>query len=696
MTSETQFRSPDNNGNNVLNTEMEVIGSRDVARAAVTNVGAQRILGKGATVNDVEAAAEYISKNLIAELPKNNDVITLKFKHTDPSVPQDVLAAVMKAYKEEHVNLHMRDGVTVKTLNEQADHARSRLDAVERLRHQWMNKVGVLSYDDAKKDLAALDSKLQDEIIETRADLMGAQATIAQLQGRYPQTTNELAGATNAPTREPVPADKTAEYESICQSLDKLQADQNKLLTEVTTNNAYAQAGQAGIDNTRKAKEKLEAEYPGLLLSRTEHPATGSTQTKASPQDLMSDAILKVESLTARISILTNALADVQAKIAAVGTAEVSSTGYTAERDAEKETLERLLSTINKVRINDTAGPGQVSNIGDVESPTPPSRDVKKIMRLVMGTAVGGLFFSLALAFAIEFYFNRTFRLPLDVQNQLPFPFFVSIPNSSNGRSRLRLGSGSTPLALPPASQPANGHVAANGHADATGGEVIATAGDFAGLEPWEQTHALRPFYETLRDRLISYFEMINLTHKPKIVAITSCNAKAGVTTVATGLAAALSETGEGNVLLVNMNAQDGEAHHFYKGKRMCDLDRVLEKNDQRKDAQVLENLYVAREGLGSDALRRALPKQFSQMVPKMKASDFDYIIFDMPAISQISITPRLARFMDMVLMVVESDKTDRDVAKRAAAMLAETKTNVGVILNKTRSYIPKRLQQEL
>jgi non-specific protein-tyrosine kinase len=79
-----------------------------------------------------------------------------------------------------------------------------------------------------------------------------------------------------------------------------------------------------------------------------------------------------------------------------------------------------------------------------------------------------------------------------------------------------------------------------------------------------------------------------------------------------------------------------------------------------------------------------------------MRASDFDYIIFDMPPVSQISVTSRLARFMDMVLLVVESGKTDRDVATRAAAVLAETKTQVGVVLNKHRSYGPRSQHHDI
>jgi Mrp family chromosome partitioning ATPase len=51
---------------------------------------------------------------------------------------------------------------------------------------------------------------------------------------------------------------------------------------------------------------------------------------------------------------------------------------------------------------------------------------------------------------------------------------------------------------------------------------------------------------------------------------------------------------------------------------------------------------------------------------------------------------------MDMVMVVVESEKTDRDVVQRAVSMLTEAHANVGVVLNKRKHYVPKRLQQEL
>jgi Mrp family chromosome partitioning ATPase len=209
-----------------------------------------------------------------------------------------------------------------------------------------------------------------------------------------------------------------------------------------------------------------------------------------------------------------------------------------------------------------------------------------------------------------------------------------------------------------------------------------------------ERNPSLQPFYEALRDRLLVHFEVKNLTHKPKLVAVTSAGQGAGVSTIAAGLAASLSRTGDGNVLLVDMNLEHGAAQQFYKGKPDCGLDAALE-NATKGNALVQENLYVVTGNSDSDKLPRILPKRFAALLPRLKASDYDYIIFDLPPVSQTSITSRLARLMDMVLLVVESEKSNREVVQQASTWLAESGATVGAVLNKTRRYVPERLHPE-
>ncbi|HET7535115.1 MAG TPA: hypothetical protein VFJ90_01575, partial [Candidatus Didemnitutus sp.] len=159
----------------------------------------------------------------------------------------------------------------------------------------------------------------------------------------------------------------------------------------------------------------------------------------------------------------------------------------------------------------------------------------------------------------------------------------------------------------------------------------------------------------------------------------------------AAGLARSFSEIGEGNVLLVDMTQGQGSAQHFHKGTAIG-LEQLL---DTRDSAQVKENLYVVSENSSSDRLAKGMPQRFSQLIPKLKAADFDYIIFDMPPVNQISITPRLASFMDMMLLVLESEKADRNVALHASALLSKSKAPVGVVLNKTNSYVPASIHQD-
>ena len=171
-----------------------------------------------------------------------------------------------------------------------------------------------------------------------------------------------------------------------------------------------------------------------------------------------------------------------------------------------------------------------------------------------------------------------------------------------------------------------------------------------------------------------------------------SCAKGAGVTTIATGLAASLSEIGDGNVLLIDMNLEQGAVHPFHRGKPGCALPDVLDSH-KRDAALVHENLYMV-SARDVNAKLRMLPKRFTDLFPKFKASDYDYIIFDMPEMSPTSMTPRMARFMDMVLLVIESERSSEEAVKEASNLLINSEAPLASVLNKTRTYCPKWLNQ--
>jgi Mrp family chromosome partitioning ATPase len=82
--------------------------------------------------------------------------------------------------------------------------------------------------------------------------------------------------------------------------------------------------------------------------------------------------------------------------------------------------------------------------------------------------------------------------------------------------------------------------------------------------------------------------------------------------------------------------------------------------------------------------------------MPNLKASDFDYIIFDMPPLSETSPTVGIAPFMDKMLLIVEAEKNNRDAVKRCYGSLVAGRDNVSVVFNKAHSYMPRWLESKV
>jgi len=143
------------------------------------------------------------------------------------------------------------------------------------------------------------------------------------------------------------------------------------------------------------------------------------------------------------------------------------------------------------------------------------------------------------------------------------------------------------------------------------------------------------------------------------------------------------------------MHADGGAAHQFLWGKPHFGLLDALDK-EKRDDTQVQENLYVVAEREMNGGLSKILPKRFVQLVPRLKLSDYDYVIFDLPEMSRTSIAPRIGRFMDMVLVVAEAERTNADVLRQCAKILTDSGATVGAVLNRTRQHVPPRFSHEL
>ncbi len=530
-----------------------------------------------------------------------------------------------------------------------------------------------MSLDESKRSYQAQIAKLTDELLSAEAELAERKAVLGDT------TTNAVAAISDTDTSQAsVPPEKVSDYTAATAQLENLRQRERELLLQFTGAHPQVRALRNQIAELTGQKSALEREYPALMNLGL---ATIQNNTNSFGVDIASE-VTRIKALSARVHVIGILLSNVQGEASSVMALEPAIAELQRRRDSEEANYRYYLSTIEQARMGETLGPGKVTNMSVVESPTPPYLDKKKLMKPLFGLFAGCVACGLGLAFLIDFGLNRKIRRSADIKRLLRLPVFLTIPDTSwTGRFRLRWPSFNRNRKSRSAAQPAGK------------GEEPSIE---SALAVWDPSHHLQSHAEGLRERLITYFEINNLTHKPKLVAVTGCDAGAGVSTLASGLAAALSKTGDGNVLLVDMNEGQGTAHSFYKGQLGCGLSEALEP-DNRADAQVEENLYVATmEQGGNDRLPKVLPKFFNNLVPKLKTSDYDYIIFDMPPVSPTSATPRLASHMDIVLLVLESEKTAQHSASRASALLSESRANVAAVLNKWRQRVPGVLSEDL
>jgi uncharacterized protein involved in exopolysaccharide biosynthesis/Mrp family chromosome partitioning ATPase len=685
MGSDQRVIVPDSRGEDIINSEIQIMTSLDLAAQAVSNLGATGILAKAGGGSNAVVAAALIRNNLQAEpAGKGSSVIVVTFKHPDPDIVQPVLQEIINDYFQKHREIHSVGGQFDDALAREGTALSAQLSDTEQQLASLKNKANILSLDDSRKGLADQIYKIQGAILDAQAELVGYQAATKPAGDA---TSNKLETITNA-APVVVPSDQIDAYKSIVASLEALRKkEQDYLVQGFTSSNALVLEVNAQITSKQMARDDLQTKYPQIAGLGITSPASGGSSATGLYDPRVQAA--QVAALQAKIRTWNSQLDQLQTQATNLNILAPAIADLEQKKSIQEANYQHLATGIEKSHIDQALDTGKTPNIKWVQYPSPRARDWKKTYKAVAMLAFGGIFAGLAWAFLIEFALDRSFRRPVEIEAKLKIPLFLTIPDvRRNGHSRLAAITTRRQLSLKPASQTiaADGSIGGGAQADESGGTLPVVS--------LERNPALHPFCEALRDRLIVYFEVRNLTHKPKLVAVTSASRGAGVSTLAAGLAASLSETGDGNVLLVDMNVEQGAARQFYHGNPGCGLDTAL-NSETKGDALVRENLYVVNGNANSEELPRILPKRFSALVPKLKVSEYDYIIFDMPPVTQTSLTSRLARFMDMVLLVVESEKSDREVVQQANKWLAESGATVGSVLNKTRQYVPAKLHQE-
>ena len=645
----------------VIAAEVSIITSWDLSVQVAEALGPNRVL-PDAKAPTVVGAAAAINSGLATTTAKGSNIIGVSYQNGRPEVATAVLNELVSRYFTKHLEVHRSAGA-FDFVSQQSDQIRARLNQTEDALKVLKAKAGVMSLQDSTASIGAESSHLEDQLGLAESDLAEQLAKVKQIErGGGPINLNETEKAkenTPAPTNQLASNKDMEEYQALVTNLARLRETQLEMSAKYTAENPLVKMNQAHINDLENQKRDFEKKFPELAIAGAKG-ASGQLDLRVERARL-AGMKSKVDDLRRQKSELQDRmkqLADIGPQIASLE----------RNKDLEEQNYKYYSGTLQKARVDEALDPSKMPNISAIQRPSPPGLVTKTRNKIALGSAVGGLALGLALALLFELVFNHSYKRRSEVELQLRSPVMLSIPYQGTNGRRLRL-----PWK--------------NGQR--TGKETpVKTKPNLA---PWEVEHFIRPYSEAIRDRLGLYFELHGVTHKPKLVGVTGFGEGSGASTLAAGVAAALSETGDGKVLLVDVNATNGEVHPFFAGRPAAALTTAIKP--QAAITSAADNLYLATVTQSGNKSTHLGLKKFFALVPNLKASDFDYIIFDMPPINQTSPTVGLAALMDKVLLVVEAEKTHRDVVKRGYRELVGARADVAVVLNKTRSYGPNWLE---
>lgn len=652
--------------NTVINTEIEMLRSFDTAKEVAARFGPARILARYGSDTNLLSAASVIASG-IKVAPPRAMFLSVTLSHRDPDLVQPLLEGVVEAYMRRHRDLRIGD---TSNYVEQAEQAARRISDIDHKLKELRTSAGV-------PDIRARQTAITKEYADLQSQVLRAQTELARLRAGVGDSKHQAVAGDQA---DPLTAETISLYSDVLTQIQesKQRRQRAMVIDDLTTNHPTVLKLDLKIQEHIRQKLALEKQYPTLTnyvgtVSRGGASSNGVTRLDLESELASIDRLART--LQADETMLTNLtqeafrLMELEPKVA-----ELERLRAEAETD-----YEFFRGTSEKSKVENKSSGGMV-NMQKMESPTPPKLDRKKMLKL-LGVGFGGCVgMGLFVAFGMDLFLDRSIRRPAQVNRRLQLPVILTIPDANK-----------QPSAGWPWQRRKNLKVM----------RPDKTAESANALAHWSPDHKLQTDFEGLRERVITHFEAKDFDRHPRLVGITACAEGAGVSTLASGLAASLSRTGRGSVLLVDWNTGQGVTHSFYKGKAGYGPSESFEAesdSDLEVSPSPAKNLSLTKhqgEQSSRDRLAGMLPPDFDEYMPKLKADAYDYIVFDMPCITPASTSPRMAGRMDLVLFVIESEKTKDYVARYASGLMRESRANVVAILNKFYSPVPEWLSQD-
>ncbi len=556
------------------------------------------------SLRDHEKAVLKVTKNLEIETLKDSSTISISYEAQSAKLAQEVINKLIKFYLEKRIAVYQTPG-SYQFFTQQSDHLRNVLAKSENELWSLKNETGISSLEEQRGIILSRIGTLEQETERTEAALAASRA---------------------------------------------------------------------------KVKELRRTLQPTLLAEQ---------------------AILS--SLEAKVEAQKRQLVDGQAELKALNDSEVRITRLIRELGIQEANYRRYSENLEQARIDHAMEADKISNISVVQAATLPIKPIRprKLLNLALGFFLG-IFGAIGLAFFSE-YLDHSIKTTEEAEEKLQLPTLASIPSiqrvRADGVPAMAKQEGQAKNGGKIAEKLLQWNIPAKirEHYEVVRERLLRSNGS----EPLPElavTKEIREHYEAFRERVL--LRSNGSTGAPYVLAVTSCRRGEGVSTIAANLAATLSRHDNGRVLLVDANIGHPLVHQIFEAKLSPGLTDVLangQSNDDTIQSLPAHKLHILSAGTTNENLSEIFDSDgFTKLLTSIK-NHYRFVVIDVPALNETSSSARLAGLCDGVVLVVEAEQLRWEVAQRAREQLVNSDANIlGVVLNKRRFHVPAWLYQTL
>ncbi|MDW8263558.1 MAG: Wzz/FepE/Etk N-terminal domain-containing protein, partial [Phycisphaerales bacterium] len=162
-----------------INTELQILRSREVAEAVIARLGSGRILSGAAPAPvarfiredpDNQAAILKIDRKLLVEVEPDSNILRVSFEARDPQVARDVVNAYVDAFRVVRARIH-RNPITARFFGNQQEQVRRQIEELEREIRNLKNSTGVADLEEQRKVLISRLGRIVNEMDQVRSQL---------------------------------------------------------------------------------------------------------------------------------------------------------------------------------------------------------------------------------------------------------------------------------------------------------------------------------------------------------------------------------------------------------------------------------------------------------------------------------------------------------------------------------------------